>query len=266
MTFHREHPLDQTVRASLHRNCSIAYFCKLSLLGNVLEAIVAAMPSASESAGSSVAATEATVTVNGHALPSIQLPPTNAVVGPVTLEIAELLHAGTNRVQIVREANARPANDSVMNAAAFTSYYVPWKDSSATTEDNLQLGESRSLRLKVAFDQNNPANGETVRCHAEAERIGFRGYGLMIPEVGLPPGADVDREFLDLARATSVLSYEVHPDKVVFYLWPSPGGDKFEFHLRPRYRMEVATAPSILYDYYNPESHATVQPVRFSVH
>jgi len=30
--------------------------------------------------------------------------------------------------------------------------------------------------------------------------------------------------------------------------------------------MEAATAPSILYDYYNPESHAVVQPVRFSVH
>jgi A-macroglobulin TED domain/A-macroglobulin receptor binding domain len=226
---------------------------------NVLEATVAAMPSAPESAASPAA--EATVMVNGQALPSIQLPPANAVVGPVTLEIAEHLHTGTNRVQILR-----PANDSVMNAAAFTSYYVPWKNSSATAEQNLQLGESRALRLKVAFDQNNPANGQIVHCRVETERIGFRGYGLLIAEVGLPPGADVDRESLDLTRAASVLSYEVHPDKVVFYLWPSPGGDKFEFQFRLRYRMEAATAPSILYDYYNPESHAIVQPVRFSVH
>lgn len=157
----------------------------------------------------------------------------------------------------------RRTNDSVMNAAAFTSYYVSWKDSSATTEENMQLGESRSLRLKAAFDQNNR---QAVHCHVEAERIGFRGYGLMIAEVGLPPGADVDRESLDLARAASALSYEVHSDKVVFYLWPSPGGDRFEFQFRLRYRMEVATAPSILYHYYNPESHAIVQPVRFSVH
>jgi len=228
---------------------------------NVLEAIVATTPSVPEPGTSSEAPTEATVLVNGHALQSIQLPPANAVVGPVTVEIAEHLRRGMNRVQIRRSGNAL-----VMNAAAFTSYYIPWKDSSATTEENLQLGESRSLRLNVRFDQNSPANGQTVRCHVEAERVGFRGYGMMIAEVGLPPGVDVDRESLDLARAQSVLSYEVHPDKVVFYLWPSAAGVKFEFQLRPRYRMEAATAPSILYDYYNPESDAIVQPVRFSVH
>lgn len=226
---------------------------------NVLAAIVAAMPSARERASSSQAATEATIMVNGHALPSIQLPPGNAVVGPVTVEIAEHLRRGINRVQI-----RRPGNASVMNAAAFTSYYLPWKDSSATAEENLQLGESRSLRLNVGFDQNNPAIGQAVRCHVEAERAGFRGYGMMMAEIGLPPGADADRESLDLVR--SVLSYEVHPDRVVFYLWPGAGGVNFEFQFRLRYRMEATAAPSILYDYYNPESHAIVQPVRFTVH
>lgn len=228
---------------------------------NVLEAIVAAMPSAPEPAASSDAATEATIIVNGHTLPSLSLPPGNAVVGPVTVEIAEHLQRGMNRVQILR-----PGNSLVMNGAAFTSYYIPWKDSSATREENLQLGESRSLHLAVGFDQNNPVSGQIVRCHVEAERVGFRGYGMMIAEIGLPPGADVDRESLDLARVESVLSYEVQPDKVVFYLWPGTGGDKLEFQFRLRYRMEAATAPSILYDYYNPESHAIVQPARFAVH
>ena len=207
--------------------------------------------------------------VNGHALPSIQLPPSNAVVGPVTVEITEHLLPGVNRVEIRQSGKS-----AVLNAAAFTSYYIPWKDSSANAQENLQAGESRSLRLNVHFDQNNPASGQTVRCQVEAERIGFKGYGLMIAEVGLPPGADVDRESLDmtrdmtrdLGRAQSVVSYEVHPDKVVFYLWPSAGGSHFEFQLRPRYRMDAATAPSILYDYYNPESNAIVRPVRFSVH
>ena len=228
---------------------------------NVLEAIVAVMPSAPEAgASSSGAATEATVLVNGHALQIIHLPPGNAVVGPVTVEIAEHLQRGMNRVQI-----HRPGNASVINAAAFTSYYIPWKDSSATREENVQLGESRSLRLTVGFDQENPASGEAVRCQVEAERVGFRGYGILIAEIGLPPGAEVDRESLDLALE-SVLSYEVHPDKVVFYLWPSAGGDKFAFRFRLRYRMEASAAPSILYDYYNPESHAIVQPARFAVH
>jgi hypothetical protein len=224
---------------------------------NALEAIVAAMPSAPEPAVSS----EATIIVNGHALPNVHLPPGNAVVGPVTIEIADHLQRGLNRVQI-----RRPGNSSVMNTAAFTTYYIPWKDSLATTEETLQLGESRSLRFDVGFDQNTPATGQTVLCHVEAERIGFRGYGLMIADVGLPPGADVDRESLALAGAKSVLSYEVRSDRVVFYLWPSAGGVKFEFQFRLRYRMEALASASILYDYYNPESHAIVQPVRFNVH
>jgi hypothetical protein len=32
-----------------------------------------------------------------------------------------------------------------------------------------------------------------------------------------------------------------------------------------RYRLEAMSAPSLVYDYYNPEANATVAPVLFSV-
>jgi hypothetical protein len=86
----------------------------------------------------------------------------------------------------------------------------------------------------------------------------------MVAEIGLPPGAGVNRESLDLIR--SVLSYEVQSDKVVFHIWPSPGGVKLEFQFRLFYRIEAAVVPSVLYGYYNPERHAVVQPTRFTVH
>jgi hypothetical protein len=53
---------------------------------------------------------------------------------------------------------------------------------------------------------------------------------------------------------------------VVFYLWPSAGGLKFEFRFHSRLRMEAKSGPSLLYDYYNPDASATVSPVRFVVH
>lgn len=34
---------------------------------------------------------------------------------------------------------------------------------------------------------------DVVTCTVQAERIGFKGYGMMLAEIGLPPGADVDR-------------------------------------------------------------------------
>jgi len=89
---------------------------------------------------------------------------------------------------------------------------------------------------------------------------------MMLAEVGLPPGAEVDRASLEAAKESGgVSSYEVLPDRVVFYVWPTAGGSQFEFGFRVRYGMDAWSAPSSLYDYYNPEAAAVVKPVKFSV-
>jgi hypothetical protein len=100
-----------------------------------------------------------------------------------------------------------------------------------------------------------------------AERVGFRGYGMMLAEVGIPPGAEVDRESLErsLQERSGPSRYDVLPDRVIFYLWPSAGGSDFTFQFRPRFAMQAETAPSLLYDYYNPDATVTVQPTRFDV-
>jgi hypothetical protein len=153
-----------------------------------------------------------------------------------------------------------------MNASVITSYYLPWSESEAAAQENFKAGENRALRLKVLYDHNDARVGERIHCIVEAERIGFRGYGMMLAEVGLPPGAEVDRASLEQAETESAISgYEIQPDRVVFYLWPTAGGSSFGFDFRMRYRIEAMSAPSLVYDYYNPESNATVAPVLFSV-
>ena len=91
---------------------------------------------------------------------------------------------------------------------------------------------------------------------------------MMIAEVGMPPGADVDRRSLDLMIANSrwdISRYDVLPDRVLVYLWPRAGGTKFSFTFRPRFGANALSAPSVLYDYYNPEASVTVRPVRFAI-
>ena len=117
-------------------------------------------------------------------------------------------------------------------------------------------------QLGKSIDRIEAKTGEAIHCTVEAERIGFKGYGMMLGEVGLPPGAEVDRASLEAGGG----SYEVQPDRVVFYIWPSAGGSSFSFDFRLRYRMESLSAPSGLYDYYNPEAAAVVAPVKFSAH
>ena len=122
-----------------------------------------------------------------------------------------------------------------------------------------------ALKLKVDFDRHEAKVGEALACRVEAERVGFAGYGMMIAEIGLPPGAEVDRESLEEAKQTGVDGYEVQPDRLVFYLWPSAGGSNFQFIFRPRFGISAMSAPSVLYDYYNPEANAAVLPLRFNV-
>ncbi|HEX8637977.1 MAG TPA: hypothetical protein VF692_07945, partial [Pyrinomonadaceae bacterium] len=108
---------------------------------------------------------------------------------------------------------------------------------------------------------------DEITCAVEAERVGFRGYGMLLAEIGTPPGADVDRASLEKAvrESWSFRRYEILPDKIIVYLWANPGGTRFDFKFKPSYGISAQTAPSVVYDYYNDEARATIAPIRFSV-
>jgi hypothetical protein len=219
---------------------------------NAVEAIIYALHGGDEDAP----AQDATLSVNGRSAGTLHLPAAKDVVGPVVLELPEALTKGNNKLEL-----SVPGGAAAMNAQFISTWYIPWPESSATAIQNFKPGDTRALRLQIRFDRTQPVIGDSVTAHVEAERVGFRGYGMMLAEIGLPPGAEVDRESLE-----SVGSYEVQPDRVVFYLWPSAGGAKFDFRFRLRYRCDALTAPSLLYDYYNPENRAIVAPTHFIVH
>jgi len=88
----------------------------------------------------------------------------------------------------------------------------------------------------------------------------------MLAEVGIPPGAEVDRSSLEAAlKDWSVAQYDVLPDRVVVYLWPKAGGTSFNFKFRPRFGLTAKSAASKLYDYYNPEATVVAPPSVFKV-
>lgn len=137
---------------------------------------------------------------------------------------------------------------------------MPW-----TTE---RPEASGPLRLKVAFDKTVAKPGDAVTCNVGVERVAFRGYGMMLAEIGLPPGADVDRQSLQSAVEASGWAfshYDILPDRLVVYIWPKAGTTTFSFQFRPRFAMQAKTAASVLYDYYNPEARMVVRPAEFRV-
>jgi hypothetical protein len=196
------------------------------------------------------------VRVNGRSVKTIPFPDDPRSLDPILLDASAYLSAGVeNRVEFIASGGTQPA---LVRMTA--THWLPWTKT--------QPLASPELRLLVKFDRQEAGAGEPIRCSVKAERVGFRGYGMMLAEIGLPPGAEVDRASLEKILDDSSLGvsrYDVLPDRVVLYLWPQAGGVSLNFDLRARMPMQAKSAVSLLYDYYNPEASTEVAPVEFAV-
>jgi hypothetical protein len=203
----------------------------------------------------------AEVLVNDKRVASISMPPANRFSEPIVTDISGFLSTGSNRIQIRRAAGSPQASAQVVE-----SHYERWPEKpDASKRDSAAAG---SLRLRATFDKTVAKIADEITCTVQAERVGFRGYGMLLAEIGLPPGADVDRASLERAvneAGWGVDQYDVLPDRLLVYLWPQAGGTRFQFKFRPRFGLAAQTAPSIVYDYYNPEARAVVAPTKFVV-
>ncbi|MFN7946532.1 MAG: MG2 domain-containing protein [Blastocatellia bacterium] len=206
---------------------------------------------------------QADVFINGQRISAVTLPPGHQLSNPLTVDLSPFLSQGDNRIEIRRAGNAVRAS-----AQLVATHYAAWKPSETGQTENFRPGDASALRLAVSYDKAEAKPGDEITCRVVAERIGHRGYGMLLAEIGLPPGADVDRASLEKAMKQSgweLSQYDVLPDRVIVYLWPRAGGTKFSFTFRPRYGIRAQTAPSLLYDYYNPEAHVVIAPTRFVV-
>ncbi len=200
-------------------------------------------------------ASSAEVFVNGQLSETLQLPPTGKLVGPILLDVSKHLQKGRNEIEIRRVGDLSPASVQLV-----ASYYVPWLSTAGEKKEE--------LRLSAQFNKTEGKIGEEITCNVKVERVGFTGYGMLLAEIGLPPGVDVDRASLDEAITKSnwaVNQYDVLPDRVVLYLWPRAGGVSFDFKFRPRFGLQAKAASSTVYDYYNPEARTTVSPAAFTI-
>ena len=223
---------------------------------NVLDAFLAAIGDSRTENGANETRT-AEVFVNGRKFKDVALPPENALAFPINLDLP--VGADANRIEV-----KIGANKSATMAQIVETHYLSWQDFAANGRTENQ---SRALRLEYDCDKKTARPTEEISCRVEAERIGFKGYGMLLAEIGLPPGAEVDRASLEKAKQENwnFSRYDVLPDRIIVYLWAQAGGAKFDFKFKPRYGINANTAPSIAYDYYNSEAQATVAPLKFSV-
>lgn len=192
---------------------------------------------------------------NDRVVKSITIAADSKAVDPILIDMSAFLAPGNNQISLLPSAGMQAA------MTLFSStHWLPWNQTESRT--------SPELRLNIQFDKPETRVGDLIRCSVKAERIGFHGYGMMIAEIGLPPGTEVDRASLEklIEDGTGGINqYEVMPDRVLFYLWPTAGGASFQFNLSARFPMNAKSEPSVLYDYYNPEALSEVPPTPFIV-
>ena len=196
------------------------------------------------------------VSVNGTSLQQIPLAANK--IEPIILDLTTMLSAEKNRIEVKSSDNA-PLMTQVV-----ALHYIDWKDADVSSQN---VNQSRGLRLNYKCDKTTAAIMEDVICSVSAERFGFQGYGMLLAEIGTPPGADVSRESLEKAIESdwSISRYDILPDRIVIYMWSKAGGTNFNFKFRPCYGINADTPASVVYDYYNPEARAMVVPLRFAV-
>jgi hypothetical protein len=216
---------------------------------NVLDAFLAALSDNKTNENQAVQ-----ITINGDVIENLVLTPDK--IDPLTIDLTGKLTSLNNRVEV------RGAETASLMAQVVATHYIDWRDSeSAKRTEN----QSRALRLDYKCGKSAAAIMEDINCSVEAERIGFRGYGMLLAEIGTPPGADVSRESLENAISSdwSISRYDILPDRIVVYMWSRAGGTKFNFKFKLRYGINAQTPASIVYDYYNPEAKAIQTPLRF---
>jgi CD109 antigen len=182
------------------------------------------------------------------------------LAAPRSLDLTTMLKPGHNDLVFVSASNA-----SLASAEATASFYVPWQGDAA--QSKTQTGTDSGLDFGYSCGTTNAQVGKPIDCTVNARRFGSPRYGMLLAEVGLPPGAEVDRSSLaKLLDDWTISRYELQPDRIVFYLWsPLAAGSHFAFRFTPRYAVNAKAAPAMLSDYYNPELRVVLAPQVFVV-
>ena len=194
---------------------------------------------------------KAEIYINGRKVQDLTLD-ANSLANPLYFDVSPYLTETSNRVEI------KSGSANFTQAQIVAAHYIAWKDA-------LQE-ESPYFDLKINFDRTEAKIGEEINCAVTVSRKNYNGYGMLLAEIGIPPGANVDRSSLEKIKNEQGISrYDILPDKIVVYLWAGSAPVNFNFKFKLRYGINAQTATSIVYDYYNAEAQATVAPLKFSV-
>jgi uncharacterized protein YfaS (alpha-2-macroglobulin family) len=230
---------------------------------------------ASESSGADVRGT-ADILLNGKVVESLQLTPDNndlfhQFVLPVQAPLRDLretsaasalksspLPATTNTVEV------RFTGTGGLAYQVAGSYFLPWEQHPA----------NEILSIDVAYDRTELAANDLATATATIRNNTGKTANMVMVDLGIPPGFDLLSEDLQTFQEKTAAEPAGRLEKfsqtatqaILYFNALGPNQTvTLTFRLHARYPIHAHTFESRVYEYYNPDVHATAAPAQFEV-
>ncbi len=188
------------------------------------------------------------IRINGQDAENLRLTKDNADVMRL-VDLKEFTREGANDVSIELSGKGSCLYEVV------AKYYVPWKRMAGPGKE--------LLSIDVDYDRTELSQNDLVTCKVRVANNRPGTAHMVIVDLGVPPGFEVQAGDLAELVGTKVQKYNLTSRQVIIYL------DKieerkpveFSYRLRAKFPLKAKTAESRAYEYYNPEIEAVAQPV-----
>lgn len=202
------------------------------------------------SGGTFAGDTSVSVRVNGRDVPIDPITRENSIVTQqVRLPVVE----GDNVIEL------SAAGPTVPSYQIFGRYHLPWGETEPEPESPVDID--------VVYDRTTLTRDEVLTMNVTLRYSGDATF-MLIADLGVPPGFDVDTTPLEALRAAGKIDkFSATARQVTLYFGRVERGwtERMALPLRPRYAMKVKAPRCEAYEYYTPQSRAATAPATIEV-
>lgn len=176
------------------------------------------------------------------------------------LDLKQYTSTGKNRIEV--SFNGKGS----MLYQVVGRYYKAWKVE--------QKPNQEPLSIDLKYDRTTLAQDDIATATVTVRNNLRMSAKMVMIDLGIPPGFEVEAEdFQSLIGANpnekfgQLTKFSLTPKQIVLYLDGLRAGQTFtaKYRLKAKYPLKAKTMASKVYQYYNPEINATVQPIELSV-
>lgn len=118
------------------------------------------------------------------------------------------------------------------------------------------------MAIQVQYDKKRLQTDDLLTCRVTAKLNQPGTANMIILDVGVPPGFDVQSGDLEEYVGKQIQKFTIAGRQIIFYL-DKLEADKpvqLQYRLRAKYPIQAKTPRSRIYQYYNPDVQALAQP------